>query len=310
MYLLARRLLLSHVSHDTTLEKPPVSGAATQRALDRIAVGPPYFGLLDLEERDDGTVVATVPPIPPGAPERGAVQARQVARHLAILGSCAAALGRDDDVRHHYLATGAHYMRLASSPDHLPDEPLRGEAVAHWVDRRSARAYVKLLGPDGQGLNVLDARYSVLSPKMFTRLHPPAGDLAAPPAPGEPMPEWEVEVDPVVIPDGYRRECGPIPVEACAGHFPHYPAAPVAVVMGHLCDLAGMVAIDREGGEGRYRIEEGHVLASKLAAAGDELVLEARYGRSTGEGHLIHGRALVSEDVVGQVDVTMTVGAQ
>lgn len=297
------------MSQETTLEKPPVSAAI--RALDRIAVRPPYFDLRDLEELRDGGVAAIVPVTPTVAPERGSMEAAQVARHLAILGSCAAALGRDDDTPHHYLATAAHYMRLAAGPEAITADTVRAEALARWIDKRSVRAYVKLMTHDRQGLHVLDVQYSVLTTRMFGRVHPPltlpqaeeAGMLTGTDGP------WEIPNQIETVADGYRLACGPVPVEACAGHFPGYPAAPVAVVMGHLCRLGGQLAVDRTGGEGRYQIEEGYVTASKLAAAGQDLVLEARYIEPNGNGHLIRGQALVNDQVVGTVEVTMSVGS-
>ncbi|MEL7208279.1 MAG: hypothetical protein AAGK32_08635 [Actinomycetota bacterium] len=90
---------------ETTVDASPET--ATDRALRRIAVQPPYFALTDLAEVGRGLVTARVPLQTPSRPERGVVEAAQVARHLAILGSCAAALARDDDQRHHYLATRA-----------------------------------------------------------------------------------------------------------------------------------------------------------------------------------------------------------
>lgn len=278
--------------------------SASDRALARIAVQPPYFGLVDLEDLGGGIAAAVVPTSPARAPERGAVEAAQVARHLAILGSCAAALARDDDARHHYLATEAHYMRLAGGPLEVGEGPLRAEAVASWIDRRSARAYVKLMTEDGHGLHVLDVRYAVLTPKMFARLHPPIDVSAAPDDEGR-----FFATEPEVIDGGLRVDCGPIPPRVCAGHFPHYPAAPVAVLMGQLCRVAGMSLASHLDRPLDFQIEEGRVEASKLAIAGQHLTLEARYGHAVDIGHLLHGVAFADDEEVGRVDVTVSTSA-
>lgn len=296
------------MSSDATVE---------ERALARISVAPPYFDLGGLEEVGDGIVNATVPLQPPTAPEFGAVEAAQVARHLAILGSCALALGRDDDKRHHYLATRAHYTRMANAPA-TTTEPLRAQAIGSWIDKRTARAMVTLSTADGRGLNLLDVEYTVLAPRMFGRLNPPI-DLDA--IDGiEPEPETVERID-----GGLRVDAGPIPVEMCAGHFPDYPAAPVAIVMGRLCRAAGLAMIDHLGlaGSGqaspaapttppaapgpRYRIEEGRVEATGLARAGQRLVLEVNHGEPVPVGHRMEGRALADGEVVGQVDVVLSV---
>lgn len=292
------------------------------KALERISVRPPYFDLGAMEELGDGIVRAEVRAARPEAPELGAIEAAQVARHLAILGSCAAALARDDDKRHHYLATRAHYTRLSNAPSSV-DEPLRAEAIASWSDRRNARALVKLSTENGQGLNLLDVEYTVLTPKMFLRFNPPveaddaeagdleSGDLETDDRTGTQRGQgidvarlpFEVEA----IENGVRVDCGPVPASLCAGHFPGYPAAPVAIVMGQLCKAAGQ-AMNRHLGtpDARYRIEEGHVTASKLGRAGQRLVLEARYNKPVRGGHQLEGLALADGDVVGEVVVTMS----
>ncbi|MFT7649120.1 MAG: hypothetical protein ACI8Y4_003877 [Candidatus Poriferisodalaceae bacterium] len=88
--------------------------SAADQVFDRISVRPPYFALDQFEELAPGLVRATVPGAAPVFPEAGAVAAAQVALHLAILGSCAAALSRDDNKRHHYLAVEAPYTWAAS----------------------------------------------------------------------------------------------------------------------------------------------------------------------------------------------------
>ncbi len=288
--------------------------ASVERALTRISVARPYFDLADLEEVGDGIVNATVPTEPTVAPEAGAVEAAQVARHLAILGSCAVALTRDDDTRHHYLATRAHYSRMAYAPAAV-DGPLRAQAIGSWIDRRNARALVTLSDDDGRALNLLDVTYTVLAPRMFARLNPPidldAIDEAA--AGGRPAETIERRAG------GVRLDAGPIPVEMCAGHFPDYPAAPVAIVMGRLCHAAGLAMLDHlrlgpldsgsggsEGGH-RYRIEEGHVEATGLARAGQRLVLDASYVSPVPGGHRLRGEALADGAVVGEVDVVLSV---
>jgi hypothetical protein len=280
--------------------------ASEGRALSRISVARPYFDLADLEEVGHGIVDATVPSHPPTGAEAGAIEAAQVARHLAILGSCAVALSRDDDARHHYLATRAHYSRMANAPATV-DGPMRAQAIGSWVDRRTARALVTLSTVDGRALNLLDVEYTVLAPRMFSRLNP-AVDVAGVRAELADLAARGEDVESVEHLGGaVRVDAGPIPVEMCAGHFPDHPAAPVAIVMGRLCQAAGLAMIDHLGLDGhRYRIEEGHVTATGLARAGQRLVLEARYAKPVRGGHELEGRALADGEVVGQVTVVLS----
>ncbi|MEM7326930.1 MAG: hypothetical protein AAF531_27855 [Actinomycetota bacterium] len=281
----------------------------TERALQRISVTAPYFALENLTELGHGIVSATVPATPPTNPETGVMEAAQVARHLAILGSCAAALDRDDNKRHHYLATKAHYSRLSTSGSEpsAPGEPLEAEALASWVDRRTARSLVKLSTRSGHGLYVLDVEYTVLAPKMFSRLHPPQPSAVE----GEDGEATDVPTelgfDVTPTPLGVDVDCGPIPPSMCAGHFPDYPAAPVAIVMGQLCRGAGLGLASYLGiPDLRYRIEAGHVLATRLAAAGQRLALRTRYQEPVAGGHRITGVAEADGETIGEVDVIMS----
>ncbi len=275
----------------------------TTQCLERISVAPPYFALGRIEPLDAGSLRADFPLSPAATPEVGTIAAGEAARHLAILGSCAAAWQREDDRRHHYLATTASYRRLGEAPE---DEcgTLRAEATALWLDRKRAKATITLRTEHGVPLRQLDCTYMVLAPRMFARFNPPI-DLDRLPT-DEPLTEPEV----VDVDTWVEADHGPIPASLCAGHFPGYPAAPVAVLMGRLCRVAG-IAMGRSLGEPDHlhRIESGAVEATGLARAGQRLVLRAGYDRPVGHGHQMTGVAEADGEVVGRVTVTMTTHA-
>ncbi len=302
---------------------------AQDRLLPRISVRAPYFALRNIQELDGGVVSATVPPAPPSNPETGVAEAAQVARHLAILGSLAVAAKRDNDDRLHYLATKAHFLRTASEPYGEFDAAdaaaraggLRAEAVGQWIDKRNARAFVKLMSDDGQALNVLDVEYTVMAPRMFERLQPPihASVLTAAEGVETPAKMPGLESLPfVVLPiphDDRSRvtvDCGEIPVGMCAGHFPDYPAAPVALVMGQLAKAAGM-SLNRQIGGGfdgaqvTYQVDEAKVKAARLGRAGQRLTLRTQYLRRAGSGHVISGVAEADGEVIGELEITLSV---
>ncbi|MEM9607381.1 MAG: hypothetical protein AAGA99_08150 [Actinomycetota bacterium] len=270
-----------------------------ERALSRISVTAPYFALTDLVEVGGGVVEATIPVQVPGELEHGPIAAAQVARHLAILGSCAAALGRDDDAKHHYLATRAHFARMSNAPA-IVEGPLRGRAFAAWLDKRTVRATMTLTTRDGQALHHLEVDYAVLAPRMFARLNPVPDGLAGQPGGDATDPVVQVGDGRVII------ECGPVAHAMCAGHFPGHPAAPVALVMGELCGAAGRAMLDRLDDVDAYRVEEGHVAATGLAHAGQELRLEAAYVEPVGAGHRVRGTAFADGVSVGEVDVVLS----
>ncbi len=274
------------------------------RALSRISVAAPYFALSDMARLPDGGVRATVPHAPAVAPEVGEMEAAQVARHLAILGSCAAALERDDDDRHHYLATLATYTRLSTEPLAV-GEPIEAEAVATWRDRRTAFASVTLQTVSGRALHRLECEYTVLKPRMFQRFNAPVPPEVAARGAGSSL-SFDLRADG----DGVEVACGSIPAALCAGHFPDHPAAPVAILMGQLCKAAGIGMVTHLGRDGhRYRIESGHVEATGLAQAGQDLTLRAAYDGADGAHHRMKGVAEADGVTVGRVSVTMSVHA-
>jgi len=303
--------------------------------LRRISVRAPYFDLRDLSVEHDGTVRALVPLSAPTGLETGSMEAAQAARHMAILGSCAVAMQRDDDDRQHYLATRAHFLRTANVAEELVSQrperiaaiqtvapPVDGsaelveaEASGIWIDRRSARALVKLYGTDGQLSHVLDVHFTVMAPRMFSRLMPAidsellrddAAGAAAEAQMG--LATSNFAVSDADDEEGVVVDCGLIPVDMCAGHFPDYPAAPVALVMGRLARASG-VAMNRHLGFGdlTYSIDEARVVATKLGRAGQRLILRARHERRVGGSHLMVGTAEADGEVIGEMELTLSV---
>lgn len=290
----------SHTTSTTLGDRTQISDP-TQRALDRISVSAPYFGFTDIEHDPAGTgLVATVAPSPPPEPEVGAIEAAQVARHLAILGSCAAALTNPKEQRHHYLAVHASYERVGHPPIAALTEPMQATAAATWIDKRTAQATMTLAAADGTGLNRLHVTYAVMTPAMFSRLNPPV-PLAAD-APGETASPLVVERNDGTI----TGDFGPVDAAWCAGHFPDQPAAPVAVVMGQLVLTARHAMCHYLGGPVAYRVESGTVEATGLAQPGQHLVMEAEHVRAEPDDvHLLTGRALADGQQVGSVEVRL-----
>jgi len=268
-------------------------------ALNRISVSEPYYALTDIAWGVDGeTLIATVPPIPPAHPEVGATETAQVSRHLAILGSCAAALTNPSEQRHHYLATSATFERLGEPTTTALDEPTTATATAVWVDKRAAIADMTLVGPGNELLNRLRVTYAVMKPKVFSRFNPPL-DLA------EGSERTTTPVTVTIGPGQIVADYGPVPLDMCAGHFDGQPFAPIALVMGRLVRTAA-VALESALGEAvLFRSESGEVQASALAQPGQRLVLEATYEGERDGLHLLTGRALADDVEVGAAQMCL-----
>jgi len=294
----------THAAKTAHRSRTEVISPLTRAALERICVAQPYFAFRDLEYGDDGeSITAGVPPSPPPAPEVGAAEAAQVARHLAILGSCAAALGNPSDARHHYLAAQATYARTGGADAAPIDVPMRATARAEWQDKRTVTATMTLAGPSGEPLNRLDVTYAVMKPSMFRRLNPledVSADERTVPAGAGPI---VVERSRGTVTADY----GPVAVELCAGHFPDHPVAPIALVMGRLVLTARNALCSQLGADIAYRVESGTVEATGLAKPGQRLVLEAGYEGERPDGtHMLNGRALADDVEVGAVRVNLS----
>src|SRR5690606_7878899 len=99
------------------------------------------------------------------------ISAAEAGRHLAILGSCAAARLRPEDEQHFYLAQQAVLTRLHPGPLPRAGGLLSGEATATFTGRRAARARCTLSSAEGRPLFALEVTYAVLAAPLFHRLH-------------------------------------------------------------------------------------------------------------------------------------------
>ncbi|HEX5660505.1 MAG TPA: hypothetical protein VFX59_25095, partial [Polyangiales bacterium] len=218
-----------------------------------IEVREPYFALTELELDAPGRVSAHILAEQPRGHELGALPAAEAGRHLAIAGSCACASLQSDSGKHFYLANRAHLRR---ETDASPDTSglLNVDARALHRERRQARAECALRDGLGRTLYTLDVSYSVLQERVFERLFSAhRQDLRrAPRAASLPLESlMHMRRNPYreAFPFVHARldaEQGvarleALPAHLCAGHFPLYPAMPVAVLMYGLSSLSGDV---------------------------------------------------------------------
>lgn len=251
-----------------TVHTYPVSPAQHTQAvprhalLERICVRPPYYALRQ-EHLIEGVFVAEAAAELPRGRAFGPMRPGDISRHGAIAGLCAAALHQRDDKRRFYLATEATFQ---GSPVHAPyGVPVQFEARVKTLEKRSATASIRAF-VEGERLATLEVRYSILAPALFTRLN--AHRQRSTPCLGAltPIAEypicWQGETGTRVIPA--------VPVEACSGHFDGYPAAPVALLMDQLAQVAERAV------PGPSYIARGEVSASRLCWAGEEAVFTMR----------------------------------
>jgi 3-hydroxymyristoyl/3-hydroxydecanoyl-(acyl carrier protein) dehydratase len=287
----------------------------------RICVRDPYFALSEVTQVGEGEVLARVPVEQEPGQEASPINAAEVGRHLAILGSCASALVNPKEGQHYYLARRARLERLHEGPLPRATELLWGMASARFTDKRTATASTLLASPEGLPLFSVEVDYNVLSAAAFQRLFQCARqEMRREPRErraGTPEDFAALRQNPHRLPLPLRDyvrdgEClkatlGPVSAELCKGHFAMHPVLPVAVVMNGLSGLAGSLLGQLVGNESvRYLVTRGEVRADSLAYAGETVTFGAHLHGVEGRDHHFYCWASVGERLVGVMELTLT----
>jgi hypothetical protein len=223
--------------------------------LERICVRPPYYALKNERFINNIFSAEATAELPQGL-TIGPMRPGEISRHGAIAGSCAVALHQPDTDRHFYLATKATYQGFLTEAPY--GSRVRFSAAVKEFEKRKARVEVHAY-VGASLLATLEVEYSILSVTLFERLNAqrkratlrleqlkPVGEYPV---------QWQGKTGIKVIPH--------IPLSACAGHFDDFPAAPVALLMDQLADIA-----ERSLGKASY-IVKGEVNSANLCWAGE-----------------------------------------
>lgn len=292
------------------LSEQPASWSMAARDLyPLICVRDPYFAFQTFDVQSD-IVTSTVAAEHPMLAEAGPIAAAEAGRHLAILGSCAAAMNNPTRARHYYLAREA-YLERANSALVAPSL-LTCNAEADFADKRTARANCAIFARD-EKLFTLDVSYSVLSEALFTRFYGKHGSEVRNDVRDNVTPLQRVNpyrsTNPLEILESddskLRASLGVITKEMCAGHFPGYPCLPVAALMHCLSNAAGALFLQRTGERG-YVVQIAEVAARELAFAGTSLQLEASYVGGHARGEKFNVRAVSDAGaVIGELGIVL-----
>lgn len=267
--------------------------------LRQICVRAPYFALTGLVQTAEGALRAWVPVEQSPGDEASPISAAEAGRHLAILGSCAAALRLSAGAQHFYLAQEARLTRLHSGPMGRASGLLVGEAQASFTGRRSARATCTLSTPGGEPLFALDVTYAVLAAPLFQRLHADARvemrRADRPRSEADVIDFAALRRNPFAqpLPLGPRTMEGEtlsasltVAPELCKGHFALYPVLPVAAAMSGLANVAGERLAQVLGVPSvRHLVVRGDVTAERLAQTGEQVTFSAAHEGSRGGEH-------------------------
>lgn len=237
--------------------------------LERISVVAPYLALANIAVEEDG-VHASIPPCNDTGREVGPIPTAEASRHLALLGSLAAARAQEAPGRHYYLA----YQGVVRRADEAGEVATGLSGVARFSgrDRLRTSASACMYGAGGELLFELDAQYLVLSPTAFEMLY-------------EDLVERQQEAGALRPDEGEDvstryRSPSPSRLEAtvrfgehvCLGHFPGFPALPVARLAGLFNQgVLRWLAARGSYAEARFQLTCGQIDASRLLLPGDEI---------------------------------------
>lgn len=256
-----------------------------------IDVSAPYYALQKVHSPSAGIVHARVSREQPLGHEIGPIASAEVGRHLAIAGACACSAVREPAAQHYYLAHRATIIRHSEAAVEQASEfDVRARAVSSTAREARAQTSLRVAGAE-QALYELDVTYKVLTRPLFQRLFAAhRRDLRATPR------DTTASADPQAIArrsnpyqkllpltltqrsmHGVRASLPEVTPQMCSGHFPMYPALPVAILMHTLSSLCGEALRARRNDSPRYRLERADVYADRLAFAGERLEFDAEY---------------------------------
>ncbi|GAB7524559.1 hypothetical protein PBS_35460 [Paraburkholderia sp. 2C] len=238
----------------------------------RVAVHRPYFAFSELNANlRDKTTIGIFNAEQVTGFELGPISSAELGRHLAILGSCAAAVDGPDEMTY-YLASKGRLKLLPYTDEAQKNQS--GVAIAAVVNRNRRVMTAEVLGYCGPLAAHLWCEYQVLSREVFARVfsghymgsiaRPDKSPYSAP----IPFDVLSASTDRIVV---HTSEIGP---ENFSGHFDNYPSWPVAI----LADTFGRVRsallhniVDRQT---NYRVGYLNVDAFQLAPAAARLTFD------------------------------------
>lgn len=240
--------------------------------LELIDINPPYFALDEIRENDDW-LYATLPSEQPLCTEKGPITAAELSRHLAILGVCSSALANPTKQRHYYLAYRGIYERVS---DTIPEtSKLTGRAKCLSINRKKAEAETELLDNNGNVVVKLHVFYHVILDTTFERLYKEHYSEKPDFIYKNPYSIIHEFKNTELYGDEIRCSMGIIPEALCAGHFPNYPALPVAILVYNLFNMASkLVTNSNEKTDCKTIVKSYEINADNLAFAGDNVELK------------------------------------
>lgn len=206
----------------------------TSEIMQRIAVRPPYFALQDMifDSQVLRAKITAEQPLIDG--ELGTIGTGEIARHLAIAGSCACSYLEKESELIYYLATQADFHNFDTIPQQK-DKDFLIEAQGKRLNKREAETISLLKSFDGKTVySSLKTRFLLLPYKSFSKLYKThRKDLRMSDRTQTTAEDRQniyksmFKFDSKIIDNKIISQIK-IKHKYCMGHFPEYPAFPVA----------------------------------------------------------------------------------
>ncbi|WP_155630669.1 hypothetical protein [Burkholderia territorii] len=273
----------------------------------RIAVDFPYFAFDSLytEPGSGWTVYGDFAAEQPLGLEVGPVTTAEVGRHLAILGSCAAALTEKNnfDTQIYYLAHRAIWTRSVSAEAEQFDSSMLS-ARARIISRKPTKAIAELLAADTViGTLIID--YHALSARSFEllysylRVNEDAFHGTSPYARLLPLHFEECDTCAVVA---HLFEAG---YSHSSGHFANYPVWPVAIIMSGIGQTASHLIRHTVPRIASYSVAHAKISAEKLIPLTSSLTFSVRLKDLSALSCVIESTVYSGEDRVADLTAAL-----
>lgn len=249
---------------------------------ERIDVRMPYFALQNISEINKNTLQASIDVEQPLGHEAGPICSAEVGRHLAILGSCAAAHCNPKKGKHYYLASKSVVERLCT--DTKTHETLFVTASAYFHSNNRAVTQAYLHNKEGKLLYRVDVIFQVISDRLFRKIFKTykqnlrqilrsENNISNKKTRNNPYQLPKLTLEKINI-NNSRLTGSLLNIDAkhCSGHFPLYPALPVSKLIDTLNNYIGVLLTEMIGSKyDKYMLHHSTVISDNLAFAGDDL---------------------------------------
>ncbi len=267
---------------------------------------PPYNILHDIHEDMDGKLIARVKneyrcegeAIPIGVAEAG--------RHIAIAGSMILARDYGFEEAHYYLANHAVFNRNLEVNDDSEHFLVEVEVVDK--SKRKGKIKGELIDVKDRTIFTANIQYSVLSQSVFSKLfekHKPQSFYPEKINRNSPYQNRKklvnVAVEKNTLASGIYETIHPF---ECKGHFPEYPALPIAIMASHFSELS--IKLFNSSTTNKYGsviIRNASINANRLVFAGETVHFLIKVKEMIDSNCMtVVGTAKVNDEIVSEIE--------